>query len=298
MPEPSWGLAPPRFQAGPGVRPGCVRLQVADLERSLAWYGRVLGLGAVDRQAGWAALGVPGEPVLVELHERPGARRVLRGQRLGLFHYALLLPGRAMLGRLVRHLGELQEPLGASDHRVSEALYLTDPDGLGIEVYADRPRATWAREGAELVMTTEPLDLLELARAGEEDGPWQGIPPGTVMGHVHLHVGALDRASVFYHEGLGLHRTVWSYPGALFLSAGGYHHHLGLNTWARGAPPPGEGEARLLEWEWVVASAEELQAALASLEAAGHAGVDDHGPGVRVPDPWGTPVRLRTPAPG
>ena len=138
-----------------------------------------------------------------------------------------------------------------SNHLVSEAVYLSDPDGLGIEVYADRPRGTWQHEGRQLVMATEPLDVEDVVRAGGGE-PWSGMPAGTTLGHVHLFVGDLDAAARFYHEGLGFDKTVWSYPGALFLSAGGYHHHLGTNTWAVGAVPAGEGDARLLEWEIVL----------------------------------------------
>ena len=137
-----------------------------------------------------------------------------------------------------------------ADHAVSEALYLTDPDGLGIEVYADRPRASWTYRGDELVMTTEPLDIGGLITAGE-GSDWGGAPDGTTMGHVHLHVGDLARAEAFYHRALGFDKTVWSYPGALFFSAGGYHHHLGTNIWSPG-PSARADEAKLLEWELVV----------------------------------------------
>ena len=130
-------------------------------------------------------------------------------------------------------------------------------------------------------MTTEPLDLRDLVRAGG-DAPWTGMPAGTVMGHVHLHVGALDAAAAFYHAALGLDRIVWSYPGALFLSAGGYHHHLGTNTWARGAVPAGDGEARLLEWELVLPDAAAIAAAADSLQAAG---ADTHRRGRRPAGP-------------
>ena len=201
------------------------------------------------------------------------------------------MPDRSVLGRFVRHIGDRDVYAGSADHSVSEALYLTDPDGLGIEVYADRPRETWRTAGQELFMTTEPLDLRDLVRAGG-DAPWTGMPAGTVIGHVHLHVGALDAASAFYHAALGLDRIVWSYPGALFLSAGGYHHHLGTNTWARGAVPAGDGEARLLEWELVLPDAAATAAATDSLQAAG-ADATAQGGDRLARDPWGTTVRLR-----
>ena len=298
---------PPRGRRLPdATRVGTVRLAVADLDRSVAWYTRVLGLdvlGTADERAGpaggsrgtasthaddpgrWAALGSPDGPALVELFEHPGAHPVQRFGRLGLFHFALLLPERAALGQLLRHLGRLGEPLGASDHLVSEALYLYDPDGLGVEVYADRPRAEWCHHGRELTMATEPLDAHALlAEAGETS--WSGLPDGTVMGHVHLHVGDLAEAERFYHQGLGLDRMVWSYPGALFLAAGGYHHHLGVNTWNVGAPPPSRDEARLLEWELVLPTAEDVRRVVRSVDGPeGDEGL--------VVDPWGTPLRIR-----
>ena len=193
-------------------------------------------------------LGARGEEgPLVVLRERSGAAPVPRHGRLGLYHFAILLPSRAELGRFLRRLAELGVRAGASDHFVSEALYLSDPDGLGIEVYADRPRDQWEADGREIRMATVPLNAAELvAEAGEER--WDGMLAGTVMGHLHLHVGDLVEAEAFYHRALGLDKVVWSYPGALFLSAGGYHHHLGMNTWAAGAPPAGEDDAKLLEW--------------------------------------------------
>jgi catechol 2,3-dioxygenase len=178
-----------------------------------------------------------------------------------------------------------------SDHLVSEAIYLSDPDGLGIEVYADRPRSLWRHDGGQLVMATEPLDVDALVRAGGSE-PWSGLPAGTVLGHVHLFVGDLERAATFYHAGLGLDKIVWSYPGALFLSAGGYHHHLGTNTWAAGAPPAGLGDARLLEWEILLPSGDDARAALASLASTGAQVVTGEAGGTAI-DPWGTTVRLR-----
>lgn len=270
------------------TRVGAVRLEIADLARSLAYYREILGLRVLSRDAGHALLGTVADTwPLVELREQPGARPAPARGRLGLYHFAILLPDRAALGRFVRHLAARGERVGAADHLVSEALYLTDPDGLGIEVYADRPRAAWERAAGEIRMTTAPLDLAALARAGA-DTPWTGTPAGTVVGHVHLHVGDLPEASRFYHELLGLDRVVWSYPGALFLSAGGYHHHLGLNVWAGAhAARPAAGDARLVEWELVLPSRAALEAVTARCTAAGYPTVDG-----RVTDPWGTALRL------
>lgn len=318
----SYGLAPEGFRLPAATRLGPVRLQVADLGRSLDWYGEVLGMAVLERGASEAVLGAresdgaaaaggadalvaaPGAGdgagaarAIVELVERPGARPSRRHGRTGLFHFALLVPGRAALGRFVAHLGRLGLPAGAGDHLVSESLYLHDPDDLGIEVYADRPRQRWRRRGRELMMATDPLDLDDLVRAAG-GAPWTGLPAGTVVGHLHLHVGDLARAAAFYSAALGLDRTVWSYPGALFLAAGGYHHHLGTNVWAGpGATPPAADEAQLLDWTIELADRAGLEAAAASLGAAGHP-VERREDGAGAPtiatrDPWGTPLRLR-----
>ena len=272
---------------------GTVRLQIADLDRSIGYYQTVLGLRVISRSSQVAALGIPRDDrPLIELHQLAGALPVPRRGRLGLYHFAILLPDRAALGRFLRHLGEQGIRAGMSDHLVSEAVYLTDPDGLGIEVYADRPRSQWQYQDGQLVMATEPLDAGSVIR---EAGPetWNGAPAGTRMGHLHLFVGDLDRGAAFYHTALGLDRTVWNYPGALFLSAGGYHHHLGINTWAAGAPAAGPQDARLLEWEIVLPSHSEVQAALGRIEAAGFA-VERDGMGGLARDPWGTAVRVRS----
>ena len=290
--DPGYGIAPPEYRLPGDIRLGAVTLQVADLERSLAWYRDVLGFRVAEREAGRAVLTAHGDDApLVVLREKRRAAPVPRRGRLGLYHFAILLPDRASLGRFVAHLASVGERAGASDHFVSEALYLQDPDGLGIEVYADRPRDTWRSRDRQLVMATEPLDLQDLVRAAGGT-PWAGMPAGTVMGHVHLHVGDIDQAAAFYHDGLGLDKVVWSYPGALFLSAGGYHHHLGVNTWAAGAAPATDGDARLLEWEIVLPTQADADAALDGLTAAGHR-VDRQSDGGIARDPWGTAVRLR-----
>lgn len=275
------------------TRIGSVRLQVADLGRSLEWYQRVLGFRVLTQGHGAAALGASGSDApLVELREHPGALSPPRRGRLGLFHYAILLPDRAALGRFLAHQVKQHTPLGASDHLVSEALYLSDPDGLGIEVYRDRPRVEWQHQGNELVMDTLPLDgdgVLQAAGGYE----WEGMPAGTTIGHMHLHVGDIATAARFYQQGLGLDVTVSGYPGALFLSAGGYHHHLGVNTWAGpAATPPREGDARLVEWELLVPSAEDVDAASASLAAAGASPQKDNR-GLVVRDPWGAQLIVR-----
>ena len=285
------GIAPPGFRLPAATHIGVVRLQVSDIERSLAYYEGVLGFRPLGASRGAAMLGSAGGTPLLELRNRPGAQPVPRRGRLGLFHFAILLPDRASLGRLVSHLSSIGERVGMSDHLVSEAIYLTDPDGLGIEVYADRPRAEWKYEGREIAMATLPLDVQSLVEAGG-GRQWAGLPNGTTIGHVHLHVGDLEEAAKFYHEALGFDKVVWGYPGALFMSAGGYHHHLGTNTWAAGAPPAAEDEARLVEWEMMLPDAQSVATAAESVERAG--GTVERSPGgsVLARDPWGTAVRL------
>ena len=283
-------MPPPAFRLPESAHVGAVHLQVVDLRRSLSYYEQVLGLRAHSVTDASAVLSAHGdERPLVILHTRPGVTRARRGA-LGLYHFAILLPERGALGRFATHLASLEVRVGMADHLVSEALYLWDPDGLGIEVYADRPRDTWQQHDRELAMTTDPLDIRGVIAAGLGK-VWTGAPEGTTMGHVHLHVGSLGQAEAFYHRALGFDKTVWSYPGALFMSAGGYHHHLGTNTWSTGATAAAN-EARLLEWELMVPAGVDIEAAARSLRDASY-GVENTGNGVRVADPWGTRVHVR-----
>lgn len=286
-----YGVPPPAFRLSDAAHPGAVHLQVSDLPRSLAYYERVLGLNGHSVTGTSAVLSAQGdEQPLVTLHARPGVTRARRGA-FGLYHFAILLPERSALGRFAAHLASLEVRIGMADHLVSEALYLGDPDGLGIEVYADRPRDTWQRHDRELAMTTDPLDIRDVIAAGR-GGAWTGAPKGTTMGHVHLHVGNLEQAEAFYHRALGLDKTVWSYPGALFMSAGGYHHHLGTNTWSSG-PAASVDQARLLEWELMVPSDADVEAAARNLRDAGSS-VERTESGVVAADPWGARVHIRT----
>lgn len=291
-----YGEPPSGYRLPDATRLGPVRLQVSDLERSLEFYRNVLGMHVVRVDGARAELSAQGTTTtLVELNERAGSSPVPRRGRLGLYHFAILLPDRPALGRFVQHLGDAGVRAGAADHLVSEAFYLQDPDNLGIEVYADRPRATWRQVGRELMMATDPADVAGIV-ASAHGKRWIGMPSETVMGHVHLHVGTIEGAAGFFSEALGLDRVVWHYPGALFLSAGGYHHHLGTNTWAgKDATPAAEDEARLLEWTIELPNAADVEAVAASLKKHGspvERSVSVPGE-ITTRDPWGTQIRVK-----
>ena len=224
---------------------GAVHLTVAELERSLEYYGRTIGLGLLERDGARASLGAGGHELLV-LVEEPGARPA-RGHT-GLYHFALLVPERADLARWLAHAARDRVPLvGLSDHFVSEALYLSDPDEHGIEIYWDRPRTLWEGQVAER-MTTMALDVESLLGELKDprSEPFDGLPSGTVIGHVHLKVAGIAETVAFYRDVVGFALMAQLGPYAAFLSAGGYHHHLGANTWeSSGASPPSPGSAAL-----------------------------------------------------
>ncbi len=240
------------YSIHPQTHMGRVHLTVADLNRSLDYYQHGIGLTLLRQENRTAYLGA-GERELLVLTEQPGARPTRR--TTGLYHFALLTPSRLELARTLRHLIDTETPIdGASDHAVSEALYLTDPDGHGIEIYRDRPRAEWEFPDGKLKMFTEPFDIDGVL--GELNGrapTYTGLHPDTTMGHVHLHVANIQTAEQFYGELFGFEIMARYGPSASFVAAGGYHHHLGFNTWAGvGAPPPPPDAARLLWYEIVL----------------------------------------------
>lgn len=255
---------------------GHVALTVNDLPGMTAFYRDALGFELLSSDAASARLGAGGQ-LLVELRGDRAARRAGR-REAGLFHTAFLMPDRKALARWLIHAAESRLPLqGASDHIVSEAIYLADPEGNGIEVYADRPRLAWYGPDGAIRMDTLALDLNALA--AQADGPWTGAPAGAVVGHVHLQVGNVARAEGFYRDTLGFDVAA-HYPGASFLGSGGYHHHIGANVWnSREAGPrafPVTGLAELA-----------LRA-----DAAALAAVSARAGGTALADPWGTPVTL------
>jgi catechol 2,3-dioxygenase len=277
----------------PDTTLGPVRLTVSDLDRSRVFYERAIGLRTTELDDGTLALGATGEPALIELRGDSSAPSLNR-RAPGLYHLAILVPTRRDLGFALARLAQARWPLdGASDHMVSEALYLSDPDGNGIEIYRDRPRAEWPRTGDQLQMATLPLDLDSLIEELRDASELQvHAPAGTRIGHVHLQVSDLGEAEAFYHGVLGFDVMVRGYPGALFVSAGGYHHHIGLNTWhSAGAAPADPGAVGLRSFTVELPSERERAAVLARVQAAGIATSEDP-EGVLVRDPFGTAVLL------
>jgi catechol 2,3-dioxygenase len=262
---------------------GAVHLTVADLERSLEFYRASIGLDVLAQNGEAVTLGV-GEKRLLELVEVPGAQPA--PGRTGLFHFALLLPDRRSLARWMAHaIRERVRLAGASDHFVSEAIYLSDPDGHGIEIYADRPRALWETQVA--AMGTDPLDLEGLLVELEDPAtePFDTQPFGTTMGHVHLQVAQIPPTTEFYRDVLGFGLQVEYGSQAVFLSAGGYHHHIGANTWrSGGAGPPQPGAAALRHFEIVLPDAAGRAAVLERLESSGHE-IEEHAQGPLARDP-------------
>jgi catechol 2,3-dioxygenase len=263
---------------------GRIALRVGSVDRVTPFYRDVVGLD-VDRTEGGATLSGGGSP-LVMLDEDPDAP-ARPTDAAGLFHLAVRVPTRAALGEaLVRVDASAASLTGASDHLVSEALYLRDPEGNGVEIYRDRPREEWSFSGDRVEMDTLALDLDDLRRAAAETAD-DRVPAGTDLGHVHLEVTSLDRARSFYVDTLGLNVRTESYRGALFVAAGDYHHHVGLNTWnERGAPA---GTSRGIEWfEFVLPDRTTHDDLFDRLAAAGH----DVAPGEGVSDPDGVGVRF------
>ncbi len=286
----------PAARIDPRTTLGPVRLTVNHLERSRAFYESAIGLRATELEDGGLGLSVPGGPALIELRGDSTAARLNR-RAPGLYHLAILVPTRLDLAFALARLVHVRWPLdGASDHLVSEALYLSDPDGNGIEIYRDRPRSQWRRDGDQLQMATLALNLDgvagELRTASELQAE---APAGTRIGHVHLQVSDLDEAESFYHGVLGFDVMVRGYPGALFVSAGGYHHHIGLNTWhSAGAAPAPAGSVGLRSFTIELPDQRELAAVLGRVQAAGIT-AEDQADGVLVRDPFGTGVLLAAP---
>lgn len=274
----------------PATRIGAVHLVVRRLEGALEFYRDTLGFAELGRDGDTVTLGSGGR-ALVVLRGDAGAARP--GAATGLYHLAILLPTRVDLARALRHLAARRVPLhGASDHHVSEALYLADPEGNGVEIYRDRPASEWRREGGAIHMTTGALDLDGLLAEPDDGAPWR-MPEDTVIGHVHLRVSDIPAAERFYVDVLGFDLTARYGHRASFVSAGGYHHHIGFNTWeSAGAPPPPAGATGLEAFEVVLPHAAAVGAVLARAEASG-VSVERVDGGANLVDPSGNVLVLR-----
>jgi catechol 2,3-dioxygenase len=272
------------------LRLGPVHLTVTDLERSIRFYETSIGLHTHHPGDGEAVLSAGGEDLLV-LVEQPGARRA--GRHAGLYHFALLHPSRVELGRAAKRLIATRTPIsGASDHNVSEAIYLPDPDGNGIELAVDRPRERWGDlSDPTAIGGPTPLDVQELLAPVTDEEPQAEAPPELKIGHLHLHVGDVERALGFWRDGIGF-QVMTRFPSAAFIAAGGYHHHLGLNTWrGEGVPPQPDGVVGLRLWTILLDDADQVAAVRGRVEAA-RAEVVERPGGFLARDPWRNAVAI------
>lgn len=274
---------------------GEVHLKVSDLSEALVFYRDILGYSSIELDPGVVALSAGAGNVNFVLHELPNATPLKR-RTTGLFHAAILLPVRRNLAQVVQQLTAHGWDIGgASDHGVSEALYLNDPDNNGIEIYVDRPRDQWPVQGSQVRMVTERLDFDNLfAELDSTEPTWSGIPPGTRIGHVHLQVSDLDAARHFYTTVLGFDIMQETYPGALFVAAGGYHHHIGMNVWAgKGVPQPLESSVGLQRFVIELPDTGSLQALSARVQQSGFGVREATGSAIYVRDPDGIEIEFR-----
>jgi catechol 2,3-dioxygenase len=283
-------IAPETARLAPETRLGAVELAVTDLERSIRFYEESIGLRLHNRANGKAYLGAGSEDLLVLVEERDARPS---GRHAGLYHFALLHPSRVELARAAARLAATRTPIsGASDHGISEAIYLSDPDGNGIELASDRPRDAWP-DLSVMSGGPDPLDLAGLIDLVEDETPRESVDPATTIGHVHLHVGDLDASTRFYRDLVGFD-VMTHLPSAVFVAAGGYHHHVGFNTWrGPGVPPAPEGTVGLRHYTVILRDEEELAALRARAQESGAAFEETHeGPVLR--DPSGNALLFRS----
>jgi catechol 2,3-dioxygenase len=272
------------------LRLGPVHLTVTELDRSVDFYERSIGLRTHRRGDGETVLGAGGEDLLV-LVEQPDARRA--GRHAGLYHFALLNPSRLELARAAKRLIATRTPIsGASDHNISEAIYLPDPDGNGIELAADRPRETWGDlSDPTAIGGPMPLDLADLLAMVEDEEPRAEASPELKVGHLHLHVGDIERALGFWRDGVGF-QVMTAFPSAAFIAAGGYHHHLGLNTWrGEGVPPQPDGMVGLRHWTILLHDPAEVAEVRERVATTG-AEMEERPDGFLARDPWRNAVEI------
>ncbi len=277
------------FHREPITFVGKVNLKVQDIQRTVDFYQEVIGFKVLEQTEKTAQLTADGKTILLSI-EQPENIIPKQPRTTGLYHFALLLPTRADLGKVLKHLLQIGYPLqGGSDHLVSEALYLADPEGNGIEIYADRDSSKWDWKNGEVVMATEPIDADSILAEGR-GASWNGLPVETVMGHIHLHVSELKKTEEFYSKGLGFEVVTRYGTQALFISSGKYHHHIGLNTWnGAGAPTPPPNSAGLESFTLMLPSVEAREQVAANLRKIGSAVTEDF----VTTDPSGNRIQLQ-----
>jgi catechol 2,3-dioxygenase len=279
------------FHQEPITFVGQVDLKVQNLERSLAFYQEVIGFKVLEQNDKSASLTADGKTVLLSI-EQPDNVVPKQGRTTGLYHFALLLPNRSDLANIVLHFSEIGLQFGSSDHLVSEALYLSDPDGNGIEIYTDRDASEWNWHNGEVEMAVDPLNFADLLSIGEQPS-WKGLPSGTVMGHIHLHVSELKKTEEFYIKGLGFEVVNRFGAQALFISDGKYHHHIGLNTWnGVGAPAPSPNSVGLESFTLMLPNEEKRNDIIDKLKNIGASVTEENGTLV-TSDPSGNRIQLR-----
>ncbi|MEA0564330.1 MULTISPECIES: VOC family protein [Lysinibacillus] len=278
------------FHEKPNTYVTNVELKVSDLQRSLTYYQDVIGFKVLHQESHKATLTADGRTALLTIVQ-PETVEEKQRMTTGLYHFALLLPTRRDLANIITHFHEKGVYLGASDHAVSEALYLNDPDHNGIEVYVDRPESEWTWYVDQVHMVTEPLNIQSILEEG--NGNWSGLPEGTVMGHIHLSVSNLAETEQFYTKGLGYDIVSRYGTQALFISTGRYHHHIGLNTWhSENAPKLGENQVGLKTFSLRLDNEEQASSMKANLRAMGAPVIDIDG-GFQTEDPSGNVVLLK-----
>lgn len=278
------------FHEKPNTYVTNVEIKVSDLQRSIAYYQEVIGFKILHQESYKATLTADGKTALLTIVQPETVEEKTRFTT-GLYHFALLLPTRRDLANVISHFHKNGVYFGASDHDVSEALYLSDPDKNGIEIYADRPENTWTWHSNQVHMVTEPLNVQSIIAEG--NNTWSGLPAGTVMGHIHLSVSSLTEAEEFYTKGLGFDIVTRYGAQALFISTGRYHHHIGLNTWySENAPKLGEHQVGLKTFSLRLDNEQQVATMKENLRAIG-ASVTDIAGGFQTEDPAGNKILLK-----
>ncbi|WP_413376316.1 VOC family protein [Alkalihalobacillus sp. 1P02AB] len=278
------------FHRGPITFVGQVNLKIQNLERSIAFYKEVIGFKVLEQTSRTATFSADGKTALLSV-EQPEHVVAKQERTTGLYHFALLLPKRTDLANIVQHFVKIGLQFGSSDHLVSEALYLSDPDGNGIEIYVDRDPSEWNWKDKEVEMTVDPLNFPDLLSIGNEQ-LWKGLPIETTMGHIHLHVSELSKTEEFYIKGLGFEVVNQFGNQALFISDGKYHHHIGLNTWnGVGASAPPRNSVGLESFTLMLSSEEKKNKMIAQLKGIGASVTEENGSSITT-DPSGNRIRL------